>query len=292
MKLKDRIVRSVFRGFSRIPLVLTYPVAAFLAFLAHDVVRYRRKVVDANLASAFPEMSATERRCEARRFYRFLGDYFVETLHLNSMSESEMRSRMKFENLDEVVGVLRGGRDISLFLGHYCNWEWVSSLPLHVPGDVVCGQIYHPLSDKLFDSLFLEMRGRFGATSIPMARTLRQIVEWKREGKVSMTGYIADQRPDVRSAHHWLEFLHHDTDVLTGAEEISRRLHAAVYYLDMRREGRGRYTGRFVRICEDASQMPLPYSVTDKYYELLEKTIRRSPAYWLWSHKRWKHVRR
>lgn len=125
-----------------------------------------------------------------------------------------------------------------------------------------------------------------------MARTLRQILTWKREGRVSIVGYIADQRPTTGRDHHWVEFLHHDTDVLTGAEEISRRLNCSVYYVDMIREKRGYYTGRFVRIAEDASGMPLPYGSTDQYYRLLEASIRRAPAYWLWSHKRWKHVRK
>lgn len=287
-----KIVSAVMWGLSRIPLRLLYGVADGLAWLAHDVVRYRRKVVDKNLAEALPELSAAERRKIARRFYRFLGDYFVETLRLHSMSEDEMKRRMKFENIYEVVADLRAGRDVSLYLGHYCNWEWVSSLPLHFPPEVVCGQIYHPLSNHTFDGVFLGLRERFGAHCIPMARTLRQLITWKREGKTSIVGYIADQRPTSGRDHYWLQFLHHDTDVITGAEEITRRLKGAAYYVDMRRDRRGYYTGRFVRICGDASEMPAPYRVTDEYYRLLEASIRRDPPYWLWSHKRWKHARK
>jgi Kdo2-lipid IVA lauroyltransferase/acyltransferase len=29
-------------------------------------------------------------------------------------------------------------------------------------------------------------------------------------------------------------------------------------------------------------------SIVYKYQEALEETIRKDPAYWLWSHKRWK----
>ena len=32
-----------------------------------------------------------------------------------------------------------------------------------------------------------------------------------------------------------------------------------------------------------------PEEVTDKYFKLLEQTIDRDPANWLWSHNRWKH---
>ncbi len=292
MKIGQTLLNTVMWGASRIPLGLLYGLADILAFTAHDIVRYRRRVVDSNLASSLPELSDRERRRVARRFYRFLGDYFVETLRLHSMSEAEMRRRMSFENIDEVVADLRSGRDVTLYLGHYCNWEWVSSLPLHFPKDVVCGQIYHPLSNKTFDTLFLGLRERFGAHCIPMARTLRQMITWKRDGKTSIVGYIADQRPTGGRDHHWLRFLHHETDAITGAEEISRRLKAAVYYVDMSRPERGRYVGRFVKICNDASTMPAPFAVTDRYYELLEASIRRDPPYWLWSHKRFKHARK
>ncbi|MBD5284236.1 MAG: lysophospholipid acyltransferase family protein [Bacteroides sp.] len=292
MKAIPTLLNGLMWGASRIPLPLLYGVADVLAWLAHDVVRYRRKMVDRNLASCLPELSEKERRRAARRFYRFLGDYFVETLRLHSMSEREMKERMRFENIDEVIADLRSGRDVSLYLGHYGNWEWVSSLPLHFPEDVVCGQIYHPLTNKTFDELFLGLRERFGAHCIPMARTLRQLVTWKRDGKTSIVGYIADQRPTSGRDRHWLRFLHHETDAITGAEEISRRLKAAVYYVDMVRLDRGRYCGRFVKICEDASVMPQPHSITDEYYHLLEASIRRDPPYWLWSHNRFKHIRK
>lgn len=33
------------------------------------------------------------------------------------------------------------------------------------------------------------------------------------------------------------------------------------------------------------------FEITDIYYQMFEKTIRRAPAYWLWSHDRWKRTR-
>ena len=31
--------------------------------------------------------------------------------------------------------------------------------------------------------------------------------------------------------------------------------------------------------------------LTEEYTRLLEQMIRRAPAYWLWTHKRWKYTR-
>ncbi len=61
-----------------------YCISDALAWLLHSVVRYRRKVVDANLRSSFPDKTDAEIRLITRRFYRFLSDYFMETVKLTT----------------------------------------------------------------------------------------------------------------------------------------------------------------------------------------------------------------
>ena len=39
---------------------------------------------------------------------------------------------------------------------------------------------------------------------------------------------------------------------------------------------------------EDNIQNKSDYQITDKYFDLLEETIKQHPALWLWTHKRWK----
>lgn len=280
----------IFKTASRIPLRVSYAVAGAITWMLHSVVRYRRRTVDANLRSSFPEMSDREIRRVTRDFYRFLGDYFVETVALASMTDKEMRRRMRFENVEQVEKALREARPVTLFLGHYCNWEWCSSIPLHLSVPCRPLQIYHPLSNKDADKAFLMLRSRFGAKSVAMADTLREIVAARRDGVPSITGYIADQAPLFDSIHLFVNFLGHDTPVLTGAEKISRRLGAAAFYCDVRRLRRGEYVCRYVEISPDSSKEK-EFDVTRRYWKLLEESIRRQPAYWLWSHRRWKRTR-
>lgn len=253
-------------------------------------MRYRRKVVMRNLRESFPEKPEKELRRIAREFYHFLGDYFVETVALASMSEKEIRRRMRFENVGAVEECLRRGQPVTLFLGHYCNWEWCSSIPLHISVPCRPLQIYHPLSNKDADKAFLMLRNHFGLNSVPMADTLRAVIGARREGVPSITGYIADQAPLYESTHLFVDFLNHDTPVLTGAEKISRKIGAAVFYCDLRREKRGQYVCRYVEISPDASGEEI-FTITRRYWQLLEESIRRQPAYWLWSHRRWKRTR-
>lgn len=294
MKFAHRISGGVtgmaFRVMSWFPLPLLYLLSGSVGWLACHVVRYRRRVVMDNLRSSFPEKGEDELRKIASRFYGFLADYFVETVRMGAMSRKEIMDRMRFENLDEVSGYLRAGKSVTLCLGHYCNWEWVSSLPLHFPESAACGQIYHPLEDEGVDRVFRRLRGHFGAESIPMAETLLWLRGKRKEGEASVVGYIADQVPLYNAVHCFVDFLGHDTPVFTGPERLARMFGTPVYYIDMRRERRGRYVGKMVKICDDTTAMS-QFEITRRYFSMLEATIRREPAYWLWSHNRWKRTR-
>lgn len=273
---------------SLLPLWLLYRLSDLLYYVLVYVARYRRRVVYSNLQSSFPEKSAQEIDRIAKRFYAFFCDYMVETIKYFSMSEKNIRKRMRFEGVEEMEQDFEKGRSVSAYLGHYCNWEWVSSLPLHTKEQ--CGQIYHPLQNANFDKLFLYMRGRFGASSIAMDDTFLTILGWKKKGIKNIVGYIADQVPGYNNIHYWTDFLNHDTPVFTGAERIAKIMDTAVYYLDIERPKRGYYVCRFVKIADSLKDKPIFYA-TEQYFRLLENTILRAPEYWLWSHKRWKRTR-
>lgn len=273
---------------SLLPLWVFYRLSDGLYYLVYHVVRYRRRVVYANLRSSFPEKSESEIERIAKDFYSFFCDYIVETLKFFSMGEKNIRKRMKFEGLGQVKEDFANGRSVSVYLGHYCNWEWISSLGLHL--DEQCGQIYHPLENATLDRLFLYMRGRFKAQSIKMDDTFLTILKWKKEGRKNIVGYIADQVPGYNNIHYWADFLHHDTPVFTGAERISKIMDTAVYYIDVERPRRGYYVARFIKIADSLNEHPV-FFATEQYFRLLEQNIQRAPQYWLWSHKRWKRTR-
>ena len=286
------LLSGTFRGLGALPWPMLRGLSSFIAWLAHRVVKYRVGICHENIRSSFPDMSDTEVDETVKGFYHFLADYFIETVKLGSMSADEMKTRMKFENIEEVNADLRAGHNVSIFLGHFCNWEWVSSMPLWLDlstGAIPC-QIYHPLSNVAADDVFGAVRSRFGATNLPMATSAKTLMEMSAKGIPSITGYIADQTPSRRAIHHWIPFLQHDTPVFTGAEKISRKIHAAAYYLDMHRPERNKYIGRFIKLSSDTASEPVN-KVTETYFKMLEDSIKSQPPLWLWTHRRWKHRR-
>lgn len=280
----------IFYLVSLLPLTILYAISDGIYYMMYYVVRYRRHLVRKHLIDCFPEKSDEERLKIEREFYSWLCDYFMETIKLFTMSKKQVIKRLQFIGAEKVRESCQKGQSCAVYLGHYCNWEWVTSLQLWVGEDIACGQIYHPLENKAFDKLFLYLRNRLGAQCIPMAESIRKIMKMRQEGKPIVIGFIADQVPLWNNIHYWTDFLHHDTPVFTGTEKIARKMNLAVYYLDIQRLKRGYYQAEFKLLTEIPKEKK-EFEITETYIRELEKTIQRQPAFWLWTHNRWKRTR-
>lgn len=285
------ILLGVWCLFSLLPLRIHYIISDFLFWLLYKVIGYRRRVVWKNHSASFPEKSEAELKEIERGFYHFLCDYFVETVKMMTISKKEIKRRIVYKGIKDLDEVIESGQSIALYLGHYCNWEWVTSMPLWVTPKVQCGQIYHPLENKYFDKLLLRSRQRLDALCISMQDTLREVVRYKREGQPIMIGYISDQAPNWVNIHHWVDFMNQDTPVFTGTERIVKKMNHAVFYVDMRRIKRGYYEAEFKLMTRAPKELE-DFKLTDMYFDMLEKSIRRAPEFWLWSHNRWKRTRK
>lgn len=289
MKFVYHILFFLLYLLSLLPVRLLYLLSDCLFFPLFHIVKYRRKVVEKQLDECFPEKSMQERRAIERQFYHFFCDYLVEVIKLFSISKKEMMRRMKFVGIEQVREELKDKKFCFLYLGHYCNWEYIASLSYWLP-EIHCGQIYHRIYNQAFDELFLKLRGQFGGESILMKDTLRRILTLRNQEKKVMIGFIADQLPKWENMHHWTTFLNHDTSFFIGAERIAKQVDAALYYVDVERVKRGYYQVRFRLMTLHPKEFP-DYELTDQYARLLEESICRQPAYWLWTHKRWKRTK-
>lgn len=277
------------KGAARLPLRVLYG----LADLLYGVIRiagYRRKVVVANLKASFPEMSEKEIDRTARQFFRNFADYIVETIKLLHISDEEMRRRMTFSNVEIIDEAVAQGRPVVCYFSHTGNWEWAPSVILwsrfKAHEEVEFCQIYRPLRNEWFDRLMLQIRGRFGAVSLPKRRSFLDLLRYRKNGIPTVTGFMSDQKPSHGDVLHIVEFLNHPTAMITGTETVCRRLDAVPVYWEMSKPSRGHYhiDVRPMKPGETGSQYPL----TDLYAKMLEANIRRDPSLWLWSHKRWK----
>ena len=276
------------RVLSRIPLLVWYPVARFMAWCAWRVIPYRRHVVDANLKACFPEWDEITRERVIRDYYRGFADMLVEVLHSLRLTENELRRRVRISNpeliRDEISRKDGKSKPVLLVAAHQCNWEWMLlglSTQLGVPVDAA----YKPLVDNWAELEMRKLRSRFGARLIPAQGLLGDII--KQRGVPRAIAMIADQEPVSSERKHWLRFLNRDTAFFLGAEEIARSTRYAAFFVRLERCRRGYYRVEFVKLADAGEQLPAG-EFTARYARLVEEQIRAAPADWPWSHKRWK----
>ena len=287
-----KAIYCLFYAISLLPFRLLYVLADIEYFMLYHVIRYRRGVVRRNIVTSFPDKSEQEIVQIEKRFYHWFCDYFFEAVKLLNISDAELRRRFTIINSEEVEQCFKEGQDVAAILGHYCNWEWLSCVGMNLPLERETGLIYHPLRNKAFDYLFRKLRlHEKHSRVIPKQDILRYVLSRKKEGIRNICGYISDQGPKWKNIHLWLPFLNHEhTPVFTGGERIMRKMNNAVFYVEMSRPKRGYYTATYKLITRTPNALE-PDGITRRFFQMLEQTIRREPAYYLWSHNRWKRTK-
>lgn len=277
---------------SLLPFRVLYLLSDGIYGVVYYVIRYRRKVVWKNLTTSFPEKSEQELRKIEQQFYHWFCDYAVETLKLLTISDEHLLKHIEFRGVEQLEQCFDEGQDCAAILGHYCNWEWLSAtgLAFKCHPNAVMGLIYHPLRSNLIDRLFIDIRSSHKGVCIKKKKILRYLVEYRKEQRRSLFGYISDQTPKWDNIHLWLTFLNHDTPVFTGGERIMRKMNNAVFYVDMERPRRGHYICTFRLITKEINLLP-ENEVTFQFYQMLEASIHRQPAFYLWTHNRWKRTK-
>lgn len=268
-----------------LPLRLLYILSDFFYILVYHLIGYRKKVVFTNIINSFPEKSNKEVVRIAKSFYRHLCDYFIESFYIFNMSEKEINNRFRYKNPEVLIDLYKQNRSIIATIGHYGNWEWLCSLPLHVDYKVFA--LYSPLNNKYFDELFKRLRGKFGVKMLPMKTAFKDLALAERNKELTLTYFLTDQRPVWSSIRYWTTFLNQETPVFLGSELISKKLDFPVVFFEIKKIKRGYYEVEFKLLTKNPKETS-EFQITEAHTKTLENIIINKPDYWLWSHKRWK----
>ncbi|WP_300693312.1 lysophospholipid acyltransferase family protein [uncultured Bacteroides sp.] len=273
-----------------LPFWALYILSDGLCFLMRHVVHYRRKVVRRNLSNSFPEKSQDELRRIERKFYHYICDYMVEEVKMMRMSFEDLSRRMEYGNTEEYLAMIEKHGGIVILIPHYADFEWLTGMgAIMNPGDIPV-QVYKPLRNKYLDEMFKLIRSRHGGYNVPKHSTAREVIRLRRDGKRVAIGLITDQSPNLSEAHYWTTFLNQDTVFMDGGERIAKMMDYPVFYCELEKKGRGYCKAYFDLLTENPKQTA-DGEITELFARRLEQTIRREPAYWFWSHKRWKLTR-
>lgn len=268
-----------------LPLGVLYLLAKVLFILLYHVIGYRREVTKTNLRNSFPEKDETEILKIEKEFYRYLMNLIVEIIKMNTISEKELRRRFKFKNADLMEDYFRKGESVLICAAHYGNWEWASvAIGLHFSAQNYA--IYKPLNNPIFDDWFQKMRSRFGTKMIAMRQTLRAVISSGTTPSIFCFG--TDQAPSRDESHYWTTLLNQRSSIQLGIEKIAKKTNRPVFYMRASVLKRGYYEMECVPLSLHPAETET-YEITELHTKFLEKIIKENPAYWLWSHRRWKY---
>ena len=298
------IVRGLMRALGALPLGFHLACGKALGWLAGSVFRYRRDVVDINLARSFPDRKYGELARIRKDFYRHLGTVFAEAVWFCGCEGARGGERLRKEGIvrmtnPEVLNALYDGSDsVVLLAAHTGNWElfggymfYSPDTPLHF-SENDAHVIYKRLTSPVWDAVM--RRNRIAPIVdkpaydglVESSNALRHILS--RKGQKKLYIFITDQHPYQGSAAVDVgEFLHQPTVSMDGAAKVAVRQGLAVAYLSFLPAGDGRWTMTFEPLCTNAAGADTADLLKD-YYSRLQRDIEAEPSNYLWTHKRWK----
>ena len=281
------IINGLLKLKSLLPCWILYVLSDFTYLIVYYLIGYRKNVVRENLKRSFPDKTDRELLATEKKFYHHLCDLLFESMKMATISKEEMSRRMKILNYEPLLKHYDENKSVLLITSHYGNWEWTSSFSMYLPADKPMYQVYKQQKNKLFDRLIYNLRIRFGSVNVEVSELFDVLSSLKQQGKMGMIGLISDQSPSRKGIKYQSQFLNQRTPVITGTEIIAKKYDFPVYFVQIRRVKRGYYTCNPVPICLHPQESG-KFEITEKYIRLLEQEIMAEPAYWLWSHRRWK----
>ncbi len=255
----------------------------FAYFILYYVVRYRKKVVFANLKQAFPEKNEKEIKEIAKKFYHNFSDSFIETIKLFSSDEKFLRKRF-YGDFSVFAYLYEKGKKCQVHSSHNFNWEYANlMMALDIPHTLLT--VYMPIKNKIFDRIFKKLRTKTGAVLLP-SNDIRAAILPHRNTLYALA-LVADQNPGNPGKAYWINFLNKPAPFVIAPENGARRGNIPVVFTYFLKEKRGYYR-IYNSLAEENPENTQPGELTIKYVRFLEEMIRQNPEVWLWSHRRWK----
>ncbi|MCL2434754.1 MAG: lysophospholipid acyltransferase family protein [Lentimicrobiaceae bacterium] len=263
--------------------VLFYPFYLFTTF----IIKYRKSVTLENLKLSFPEKSQKEIQALYKLYQKHLSDLGAEMVKMLSVSKKNIAKRYTCVNPEVVNQFYRQGKSVILMSSHYNNWEWMvlrlNDMFLH--HGIGVGKAN---TSKVFEQWINKRRTRFG-TEVVFADAVRDSFEQNsQQNKLCAYMMLSDQSPNDLKKSYMTTFLNQESCMIYGTEYFAKKYDLPVVYYEVIKLKPGFYKIELQLIAENPKETASG-EIIEKYVQLLEKTIKKAPQYWLWSHRRWKN---
>lgn len=271
-------------GLLRLLILLPWPLLVLLGSavgrLLYGLVASRRRVATINVRLCYPELSTPEVARIVRGSFESTALSLFEGALAWWGSERRLKRLYRIEGLEHYTAL--EGKGAILLGGHYTTLEISGRfLAFHIP---TLQPVYKPAHNPLFDALVVSSRQRLFDDLLP-TRDLRTIVRNIRQGKV--VWYAPDQ-DFGRERSVFAPFMGVPTATLTTTARMARMTGAPLLPFYSERLPGGR--GFVIRLEAPLAGFPSGDDLVDatRVNQVIEAQIRRTPAQYLWVHKRFK----
>jgi len=249
------------------------------------VFRYRRGLIQKNMAICFPEKRAQELKKYESDFYNNLSMIILESIAAFSLSKKTAQERMAVLNPEVINHFFDQGKDVIITGGHYANWESATLSANLIKHDLYA--LYKPMKNKFMESKVKTSRCKFGVKMISVKEYRKYLEEEHKTPRAFLFGI--DQSPR-KSSGEWIDFLGRDTMVFTGPERLSKEYDLPVISGILKRKSKGQYTIEYKLLFEHPRETS-DMEITKVTMKEVEDLVQENPGDWLWSHNRWKHTK-
>ena len=247
----------------------------------------RRRVVERQIAAAFPEWDTDQVARVARGAYDHLGRLTVETALMPSLGRSGVRDLVsRTTGWDLLERGIADKRGVLLIAGHFGNWEVAGAYiaARGIPVDVIVRRMSNPIFDRYLN----QTRADLGMTVVYDADAVRRTTRSIKEGRA--IGFLADQGVlNLASTH--VPFFGRPAKTPRGPAVFTLRYHVPTLFVAAVREPDGRFHLSFERVPyeETGDRERDVDGIVASYTRILEGLVRKTPEQYFWQHRRWKH---
>lgn len=271
---------------SILPFRLLYIISDAIYGLLYYVIGYRKKLVLENLKTVFPEKDEKELLKIRKQFFHHFVDIFMEMIKTFTISKKSLNKHYKYKNVELLNELYEQDRDLILVGAHYANWEWIVGLSMFLKHESIAA--FTLVNNKYFNKKVKSSRERFGAKFVKTSETINKIEKNNRNNIRSIYGLLSDQSPQLKKTHYWSNFFDVHVPIHTGAEMLAKKYNMCIVYINTQKIKRGYYETTFELMTNDANSYN-NYELTELFLRKVEKIVKEKPAYYFWTHNRFKH---
>jgi Kdo2-lipid IVA lauroyltransferase/acyltransferase len=289
--LMDRVVYFVVRIFVAViqmfPLHTCSTLAAWVTWLAVDVLKFRHRVIDENLRRAFPNMPAGARKDMSREMWEHLVLMICEIVQVpRKIHETNWRKYVRIHNKKRLTSYLIDERPTVLLSAHFGNFELagVTAGLLGFRTHTVARDLDNQHVSRFFQGL-RESKGQYMLPKEGSAPMVSRVLD--AQGIIALLG---DQYAGPKGC--WVDFFGHPTSYHKAVAVFPLTAQAPLVITYAKRVGGPlQFEVGLSDVLDPklVSRKQLGINqVTEWYSRTLEGIVRETPSQYWWLHRRWK----